>query len=258
MWRPGLLSHLKALKSEVSERPALLEAAVFGYDDIYKQYAPFVKQWRAARTAAAASTAAAAAAAGGAPAGSFQAPPPLQPYVVSVDVSRAFDSVNIPRLLQLVEPLFRRPEYLMVRYSEVTPALGPKGVRTRHRMAVPSQPAAAPGEPPLPQAQPQGSAATAAAAAAVTAGGGGALADAFNFPRWAAVQHTSSYNAVLTDQPPYKPLSRASAAQLLTQHVSANILKIGRKWCAFRQVACLTREGRRDGQAQGFARRTRP
>ena len=46
------------------------------------------------------------------------APPPA-PYIVSFDVSRAFDSVNLSRLLDLVEPLLRQREYLLVKYVEV-------------------------------------------------------------------------------------------------------------------------------------------
>ena len=39
--------------------------------------------------------------------------------MVSFDVSRAFDSINVSRLLDLVEPLLRQREYLLVKYVEV-------------------------------------------------------------------------------------------------------------------------------------------
>ena len=38
---------------------------------------------------------------------------------MSVDVTRAFDSVSIPLLLSLVEPLLRHDSYLVLKYSEV-------------------------------------------------------------------------------------------------------------------------------------------
>lgn len=41
------------------------------------------------------------------------------PYIVSVDVSRAFDNVDADLLLGIVEPLLRSPEYLIIQYTEV-------------------------------------------------------------------------------------------------------------------------------------------
>lgn len=41
------------------------------------------------------------------------------PYIVSVDVSRAFDNVDADLLLGIVEPLLRSPEYLIIQYIEV-------------------------------------------------------------------------------------------------------------------------------------------
>lgn len=41
------------------------------------------------------------------------------PYIVSVDVSRAFDNIDADMLLEIVEPLLRSPEYLIIKYSEV-------------------------------------------------------------------------------------------------------------------------------------------
>lgn len=41
------------------------------------------------------------------------------PYIVSVDVSRAFDNVDADLLLGIVEPLLRSPEYLILKYTEV-------------------------------------------------------------------------------------------------------------------------------------------
>jgi len=43
------------------------------------------------------------------------------PYIVSVDVSRAFDNIDAGMLLGIIEPLLRSPEYLIIKYSEVCP-----------------------------------------------------------------------------------------------------------------------------------------
>ncbi len=44
------------------------------------------------------------------------------PYIVSVDVSRAFDNIDAGMLLGIIEPLLRSPEYLIIKYSEVCPS----------------------------------------------------------------------------------------------------------------------------------------
>ena len=41
------------------------------------------------------------------------------PFIVSFDVSRAYDNVDVSQLLLLVEPLLQQPQYLMVKYAEV-------------------------------------------------------------------------------------------------------------------------------------------
>ncbi len=46
------------------------------------------------------------------------------PFLVSFDVSRAFDCVDATRLLDLAEPLLRRHDYLLVKYVEVCAAAG--------------------------------------------------------------------------------------------------------------------------------------
>lgn len=57
------------------------------------------------------------AAAGGSPGRGTSIP---QPYLVSVDVTRAFDNVDIPLLLGLVQPLLRHEEYLVLKYTEAS------------------------------------------------------------------------------------------------------------------------------------------
>ncbi len=45
---------------------------------------------------------------------------PTTPYIVCVDVSKAFDNVDVRKLLDIVEPLLLSPEYLIVKYAEVS------------------------------------------------------------------------------------------------------------------------------------------
>ena len=44
----------------------------------------------------------------------------MQPYIVSVDIRRAFDNINVSKLMQMVEPLFQCERYLLVKYQEVS------------------------------------------------------------------------------------------------------------------------------------------
>ena len=90
----------QALKYELQQQPALLGSSVFGYDDIYRAYHPFVQQWRQAAP--------------------LDGCTPLEPFLVTVDVSKAFDGININRLLLIARPVLRNLEYLMVKYAEVS------------------------------------------------------------------------------------------------------------------------------------------
>lgn len=173
----GLL-HGQALKAEVASQPHLLEASVFGYDDIYKRLRPFVERWRQLKAQQPATkvghgcggsarcrggtrlnmkcimleaTQGAAARGVSPPLILFPTSPPIlsppipscrflvpplptvspsnslppalthpppaaqQLYMVSVDVSRAFDSIDIQRLLGVVEPTLSSPCYTLLR-----------------------------------------------------------------------------------------------------------------------------------------------
>ena len=88
----------QVLKHETKAQPATLGSSVMGYDDIYARYEPFLQLWRTLG------------AAGG---------EPPQAYIVTVDVSKAFDAVDVELLLQIIEPLLASPQYLVVKYAEV-------------------------------------------------------------------------------------------------------------------------------------------
>lgn len=95
---------LQALRAEARGQPGRLSASVFGYDDVLARAHPFLRSWRASLTAAAAS---------GGGSGAAGAGGVLTPYVISSDVRRAFDSVDIDKLLGIVEPVFQQPDYLV-------------------------------------------------------------------------------------------------------------------------------------------------
>ena len=154
-------------------QPHLLEASVFGYDDVYRKLQPFVAKWREIRRQQPGARVGGGEGRKGArmvgweemadycrcscgrawrllpdlqsmsllcpsvnmprlstpintsrppprPAPPLiRAPPALYPphlqlYMVSVDISRAFDSIDIARLLHIVEPAIRSPAYTMI------------------------------------------------------------------------------------------------------------------------------------------------
>ncbi|KAL4423217.1 hypothetical protein ABPG77_000009 [Micractinium sp. CCAP 211/92] len=127
----------------------------------------------------------------------------LRPLIASVDITRAFDHVSVPLLLSLVEPLLQREQYAVLKYSEVVPSLGQ--VKVLHRRL------------------------------AVAAGSGWDAREAPTFPqlaqRWAAAHKGKAF----TDQVTYDRLSRQQALDLLRQHLTANIVRLRRRWCAQRR-----------------------
>ena len=91
-----VLTSLQALKYELHRQPVLLGSSVFGYDDIYRTYQPFIQQWRQSL-----------------------AVHPSEPHLVTVDVSKAFDAVRVEKLLHMATPILQSSQYLMVKYAEV-------------------------------------------------------------------------------------------------------------------------------------------
>ncbi|WIA23695.1 hypothetical protein OEZ85_000387 [Tetradesmus obliquus] len=182
----------QALRCEVLARPGLLGSSVFGLDDVARLLHPFLRRFRAAQAA----------------------DPGLVPYIISADVRKAFDSVSIPRLLNLVQPLISSPCYSLLRYATVSPMLG--AVRARYCTA------AVPGE--LPGAA---GAAAAAAAAVAAGGGGGAAAGAGGFLGWVRGGCRGSANTVFTDQVRPSIISGAEVWALLQQHLTGHLLRVG-------------------------------
>jgi hypothetical protein len=91
------------LKFEAERQPGRLGSSVLGYNDAFAKLHPVLRQWRAKR------------------AGCGRTAP--VPYIVSADVSRAFDHVNADKLIDIVEPMLRSQEYLIIKHVEVRNAL---------------------------------------------------------------------------------------------------------------------------------------
>jgi telomerase reverse transcriptase len=175
----------QVLKMEASRQPGLLGSSVYGYNDTFCRLQPFVRRWRAA-------AATAAAVAGAPPAAHPGALTPV-PHIVSLDVTRAFDHVDIRTLLSLVEPLLQSEHYLVLKYTEVVPSLGAVQVIQR-RVAIAGGP------------------------------------EAVDFPLRAAQLAASAKNKVFTDQVVYERISREQALALLRQHLTANVVRLRREW----------------------------
>lgn len=91
---------LQVLKFETERQPGSLGSSVLGYNDAFAKLHPVLRQWRAKRAAS--------------PGGAVPVP-----YLVSADVSRAFDNVDANKLIDIVEPMLRSQEYLIVKHIEV-------------------------------------------------------------------------------------------------------------------------------------------
>ena len=131
----------------------MLGGSVFGYNDAYKRLHPFLKRWRMAQRAVShhrdiplfshlprhTSGSPITQIPDPVPWGQQEGEPPMlsrdvvacqqeghgKPYIVSIDVSRAFDNIDAQKLLSVVEPLLQSQEYLIVKYAEVSTALSP-------------------------------------------------------------------------------------------------------------------------------------
>jgi hypothetical protein len=89
---------LQVVKFECQRQPEALGASVFGYNQIYGVLQPFVRRWKEAASKSAT---------------------PLTPYIISVDVARAFDCIDAEKLTPLLGGLLQFPDYTLVKYVEV-------------------------------------------------------------------------------------------------------------------------------------------
>ncbi|BDA46320.1 probable telomerase reverse transcriptase [Coccomyxa sp. Obi] len=164
----------KVLKFETERQPGSLGSSVLGYNDAFAKLHPVLRQWRAKRAASP----------GAAP----------MPYLVSADVSRAFDNVDADKLINIVEPMLRSQEYLIVKHMEVMPANG-GCLRTAYRCTAVDANAAWPG-----------------------------------FPAHASRLADKVSQRVFSDKVLYSRVDRALLLQQLREHLQRNIVRFGKTW----------------------------
>lgn len=170
----------EALKFERSRRRELSGAAVFGVHGIHGRLQPFIREWRRR---------------GSGP--GRRAGPPMPLFFVSVDVSKCYDSMKPDKLLEIIEPMFRSPDYTVQRYAVVTPASQitlKGGVRARYPRVV----------------CPEG--------------------HDLSFKELAETRTSVSQRAVLCDSVVYPNVNRMSALSLLREHLTSNIVRIGNRF----------------------------
>ena len=74
-------------------------STVLGYDEIYKAYHPFVNSWKQQLVSGSA-----------------------QPYILTVDITKAFNAIRIDKLLKLAADVLQSSDYLMIKYASVIPS----------------------------------------------------------------------------------------------------------------------------------------
>ena len=118
-----LLKNVHAvLKFEAQRQPEAFGSSTFGFNDIFCRYKTFLNKWRASKRINMANPGAAA---------------DHGPYVVCVDVSRAFDNIDVATLLDVVSGILNCEEYTIVKYTEILSIMGDVRVKFRN-IAVPS------------------------------------------------------------------------------------------------------------------------
>jgi hypothetical protein len=245
---------VQALRASAGCRPAaLLGASAFGYDDALRLLHPFLRRFRAAEARRADQDGATAA---GEAASKLlqrrqqqqQQQQPPRAFILTLDVSRAFENLDIARLLErVIDPVVSHDRYLMVRYAAARPYQD--GVMSRlQSAAVPLPPAA-------------GAAAAMAAAAPAAPLSSRALArlppcppalagSYAGFERWArAAARDQPSGTVLCEVaaagggalyqqqqhplpplPPHRVVPGDRLRALLREHVSRNLLRVRGRW----------------------------
>lgn len=100
---------MKVLRYEVQRQQRhVLGSSALDYNDIYSKLQPFLRQWKA----------------------SCQQGRELHPYIVSCDLSSAFNQVQISCIMKVVKALLKNSEYVIPRYAAVVPSLN--GVHTAY------------------------------------------------------------------------------------------------------------------------------
>lgn len=100
-----------AVRGQTRRRPELLGCSVFTYDDVYRRLGPILRAVRVRGYAAASAGAGA----------SWETPPPVpRLYAVACDISRAFDTVPLEKLQQVVEETLQDDQYRVLSYAQAS------------------------------------------------------------------------------------------------------------------------------------------
>ena len=93
---------MQVIRLETQRDKQSLGCSVFGYTDAYTKLASVLRKFQERRRSCR---------------GNKGQPPQL--FLVSADVSQAYDSINVDKLLSIIEPLLKSPHYLILKHAEV-------------------------------------------------------------------------------------------------------------------------------------------
>lgn len=93
---------LQVIKHETQRNRGVLGCSVFGYSDAYLRLRPLLRRFQQLRRSSKHPA---------------QAP---ELHLISADVSQAYDSINVSKLMSIVEPLLKSPHYLIMKHVEVS------------------------------------------------------------------------------------------------------------------------------------------
>jgi telomerase reverse transcriptase len=119
---------LNVLQCEANRQPEAFGSSTYGFNDIYCSYKPFVKQWRSDRVREISKN----------PDSLKDIIRDFGPHAVCVDVSRAFDNVDVRTLMSVISSLITAEEYTIFKFTEIITVMGTIRVKFRN-VAVPSK-----------------------------------------------------------------------------------------------------------------------
>ena len=171
---------LRVLQCEAQRQPEAFGSSTYGFNDIFCRYKPFVRRWQADRVKAIQLG---------------RAPADLEPpYAVCVDVSKAFDNVDVETLLGICSELLTAEKYTILKFTEIMTVMG--NVKVNHRsVAVPSH----------------------------------EIQDG-HFTQKAAQMANGQKNRIFLDCVTEESITRAHIMNVLRQYLSMNLIWIKKKW----------------------------
>lgn len=122
-----LKNTLHVLQYEARKNSEAFGSSTYGFNDIFCRFKPFVQKWKADRVKAIANRS-----------GSMQdIIKDYGPHAVCVDVSRAFDNVDVRLLMNIISSLLTADEYTILKFTEIVTVMG--AIKVKHRnTAIPS------------------------------------------------------------------------------------------------------------------------